>query len=317
MLSKLLPWDFIQKYPQTIDLKRFGIYSFLIHDAYLERAILDSLPKGEVKFSLYTGAEFTREFIEEHFINLSFFNEKEHLLIINAEAIPAASLEFFLESGLGADERFLLFFFNKTHKLMTSLGKSSELNIFACEVESPRFWEGAKLWQFVQKVKSVNYDTNVARFALLNLEHNFESFFWLVDIIKMNFPDHKIDMLVLKELVRKERWDFFELIDLFNHGPKDFFHALVNKEMDYDWMRTLSAFMQTHLIKILFPEEIRAKGKLSKYDQSILDMSEKLNRDVVQYYLGFFRDIEIMAKASDSFLMDRLRLESLKEKIKH
>jgi hypothetical protein len=82
--------------------------------------------------------------------------------------------------------------------------------------------------------------------------------------------------------------------------------------MDFDWMRTLSAFMQSHLVKILFPEELKAKGKLSKYDQGVLDMSEKLNRDMVKYYLNFFSELEILSKSSDVLLVNRLRLESLK-----
>jgi len=312
MLSKILPWDFIQKYPKTIDPKQFGVYSFLIDDAYLERVVLDRLPRSDFKFSLYSGSEFTRDFIEEHFVNLSFFSESDHILIMNAETIPAASIEFLLESQIEFGGRFLLFFFTKNNKQFGELAKSKNTSVNAIELEMPRFWEGAKLWQFTQKAREVSFDGMVSRFALENLEHNFESFFWLIDTIKMNFPTGNIDLKVLQDLVKKERWDFFELIDLFNKNPKIFFDEILKKEMDYDWMRTMSAFMQTHLVKILFPQDIKAKGKLSKYDQSVLDMSEKLNRDVVHYYLAFFSELEIMSKSSDMFLVDRLRLESQK-----
>lgn len=315
MLSKFLPWDFIQKFPKSIVQKKTGIHAFMIDDPYLERVILDNLPRDPegLKFSLYSGNEFTRDFIEEHFINLSFFSESDHILIMNAETIPAGSIDFLLASDIDFNERFLLFFFTKKgNKHFNELAKSKNKDVEAIELEMPRFWEGAKLWQFAQKARSVSFDSSITRFALENLEHNFESFFWLIDTIKLNFPDGKIDLNKLSELIKKERWDFFELIEVFNRSPKLFFGELLKKEMDYDWMRAMSAFMQTHLVKILFPEEIKEKAKLSKYDQSVLEMSEKLNRGLVQYYLAFFSELEIMAKSSDVFLIDRLRLEALK-----
>jgi hypothetical protein len=70
--------------------------------------------------------------------------------------------------------------------------------------------------------------------------------------------------------------------------------------------------MQTHLVKVLYPEEVRAKGKLSKYDQSILEMSEKLNRSMVKSYMDFFSEMEVLAKANDAFLINRLRMEALR-----
>ncbi len=310
MLSKILPWDFLTKFPKTIDPKGFGIHAFLIDEPYIERVILDRLPKKEISFSLYSGNEFTRDFIEEHFVNLSFFSSNDHVLIMNAENIPSNALEFLLETQIDWAERFLLLFFTKTSKQFTSLAKDKKVQ--AVELEMPRFWEGAKMWQFCQKAREVNLDGTVSRFALENLEHNFESFFWLIDTIKTNFANGIVNFKELQDLVRRERYDFFELIDLFHKGPKFFFQEVLKKEMDFDWMRTLSAFMQSHLVKILFPEELKAKGKLSKYDQGILEMSEKLNRDMVMYYLNFFSELEILSKSSDVLLVNRLRLESLK-----
>ena len=310
MLSKVLPCDFIQKYPKTIDSKQFGIHAFLIDDAYLERVVFDRLPKKEIPFSLYSGGEFTRDFIEEHFINLSFFSSTDNIQVMNAESIPAGSLDFLVETEIDWSDRFLLLFFTKSNKQFTEFAKNKKVN--AIELELPRFWEGAKLWQFCQKAREINLDGLVSRFVLENLEHNFESFFWVIDTIKMNFPDGKVDLKKLQELVTKERWDFFELIEVFHRGPKYFFQEILKKDMDYDWMRALSAFMQTHLVKILFPEEIQNKSKLSKYDQSVIEMSEKMNRKAVRSYLDFFAELEILAKSNDVLLVNRIRLELLK-----
>ncbi len=310
MLSKILPWDFIQKHPKTLDVKAEGPQAFLIDDPYIERVILDRLPKKEIPFSLYTGSEFTRDFIEEHFVNLSFFSSSDHIMIMNAENISKDVLEFLLETDIDWSGRYLLLFFTKTSKSFTEFVKNKK--VIGIEIEMPRFWEGVKMWQFAQKVREINLDATVTRFALENLEHNFESFFWLIDTIKVNFPAGKVDLKQLQELVSRERYDFFELIDLFHKGPKFFFQEVLKKEEDFDWMRGLASFMQTHLVKVLYPEEVRAKGKLSKYDQSILEMSEKLNRSMVKSYMDFFSEMEVLAKANDAFLINRLRMEALR-----
>ena len=41
-------------------------------------------------------------------------------------------------------------------------------------------------------------------------------------------------MLLLEELVVRERWDFFELIDFFHRAPKLFFEEILKKDIDYD-----------------------------------------------------------------------------------
>ncbi len=308
MLSKFLPWDFLPKFPTTIDKNKPGIYAFLIDDPYLERILLDLIPKKEIPFSLYSGVEITRDFIEEHFVNLSFFSSTDHIQVINGENIKGDVLTFLAETEIDWSDRFMVIFFTKSSKAFTDFAKNKKVNAF--ELEEPRFWEGAKLWQFCQKAKGVNLPPDVSRFILDSLEHNFESFFWVIDMIKLNFPEGKINLEELKTMITKERWDFFELIDIFNESPPKFFTEVLKKnDGDYEWLRALFAMMQSHLTKVLAPDELRQKAKLSKYDQSILVVSEKLPRTIVLKYLRYFSELEILAKSSDELLINKLRLE--------
>lgn len=310
MLSKFLPWDYLPKFPKTIDTKKTGIYAFLIEDPYMERVLLERIPKSEIPFSLYSGVDITRDFIEEHFVNLSFFSSTDHIQVINGENIKPDVLKFLVDAKIDWSDRFMLIFFTKTNKGFTEFTKDPAVNGFV--IEAPRFWEGVKLWQFCQKARDINLPTDVSRFVLDHLEHTFESFFWVIDTIKMNFPDGKINTEELKTLVKKERWDFFELIDFFNEDPKNFFNEILKKdERDYEWFRSLFAFMQGHLNKVLFPEELRLKPKLSKYDQNILVVSEKWARADVVKYLKFFSELEILAKSSDELLINKLRLKTI------
>ena len=310
MLSKMPPWDYLPKYPTVIDKKKTGIYAFLVEDPYMERALLERIPKKEIPFSLYSGADITRDFIEEHFVNLSFFSDVDNIQVINGENIKPDVLLFLIESNIDWSNRFMLIFFTKTNKGFTEFTKDPKVSGFV--IEAPKFWEGPKLWQFCQKAREINLPSDISRFILDNLEHTFESFFWVIDTIKLNFPDEKINIEELRALVKKERWDFFELIDIFNSNPKQFLVEILKKQDgDFEWLRSLFAFMQGHLSKVLFPEELRLKSKLSKYDQSILVVSEKWSRNEVTYYLKFFSELEIQAKSNDELLINKLRLKTI------
>lgn len=310
MLSKMLPWDFYSKHPTTIDTKKPGLYAFLITDPYLERIFFDRLPKKDLNLALYSGVDITRDFIEEHFLNLSFFSNTDHIQVINAEGIPAGQLTHLNEDSLDWSERFMILCFTKSSKAFTDFAKGK--NVTAIEIEEPKFWEGPKLWQFIQKAKGVNYPPEISRFVLDNLEHHSESFLWAIDTIELNFEKGKINLSELQNLIKKEKWDFFSLADIFQNNPKIFFNTILKKEeFDHEWFRGLFSFMQSHLVKALSPEDIKLKAKLSKYDQGLLDLSEKWSNHQIIASIKFFSELEIMAKSNDQFLLNHLRMKLL------
>jgi DNA polymerase III delta subunit len=305
MHSKLLPWDFIQKYPQTIELKARGVVAFLVNDPYVENIITSNLPKKEYAFHCYLGSEITKDFIEEHFCNLSFFSQSENIYILNAELIPAQNLALFNEKIAEISEQYVLLFFSKTNKQYVELQKNSKVS--AVTIESPRFWDGAKILQLSAKAKNISLNPTISRFLLDNLEHNFESIFRALDIIKISFNDGEIDLNKLKELILRERFDFFELIDLYCQNSQKFYEIILSNDLDFDWLRSLASFMQGHFSKVLFPAEIKSKEKPTKYDQSIIYQSEKLNRERVKNDVRFFAELEILAKSRDQLILNHLR----------
>ena len=310
MLSKLLPWDFIQRRPSAINTEEFGAYAYLCHDPYVEKIVMDQLPKNEFEFSIYSGSHFTHSFVEEHFINLSFFSTQENLIIMNAETIATDVLYFFTEN-IVVNDRFVLFFFSKSNKAFTELVKNE--SVLSFEIESPRPWDGPMIWNTVCRVKKIKTDSALTNFALENLEHSFESFFWLADSVATHFPNGAIQLQTLSEIIKRERWDYFEMVNLFHKNPKLLLSEMLKKEIDYDWIRELSSKFQLHIVKLLFPDEIALKQKkLSKYDQEILVMSKKLNHLMLRRYLDFFGKLEIAAKSSDPLILNYLRLEILR-----
>jgi hypothetical protein len=310
MLSKFLPWDFLQRHPSVISTDGLGSYAYLCSDPYVEKIIMDQLPKKDLDFSIYTGSSFTLDFVEEHFVNLSFFSTQENLIIMNAESISADVLNYYL-SNIAIDDRVVLFFFTKSNKIFTEMGKNEKVKCF--EIESPRPWDGPMIWNTVCKVKKIKNDSALSNFALENLEHNFESFFWLADSVLTHFPKGGVDLQLMSEIIKRERWDYFELVNLFHKNPKLLISEMLKKNIDHDWIREISNKLQLHIVKLLFPDEIAQKQKkLSKYDQEILAMSKKLIPQMLRHYLDFFGNLEIAAKSSDQLILNYLRLELLR-----
>lgn len=309
MHSKLLPWDFTPKYPKTIPSSKDGLYVYLSTDPYIEGILTRNLPKKEMGFRCYTGSDITRDFIEEHFSNLSFFAQSENFYIINAEMIPLQNTALFIEKIKEISNQQVALFFNKSNKFFLELTKHSDVVAFT--LEAPKFWDGPKMLQFAIKEKGLVLKADVVRFLLENVEHTFESFFGALDLIKVSFELPNIDLDNLKLLITRERFDFFELVDLYFVKPKKFYEIILSNELDFEWLRSTASSMQGHLVKLLFPAEIKAKEKLSKYDQTIIYQSEKLSRSFIQKDLQFFSDLEVLAKSRDQFILDLLRRKAI------
>ena len=308
MLSKSILWDFFSKHPTIIDIKKPGLYSFLNTDPFIERMILDRLKQTNLHFTLYSGNEISFDFIEEQFINLSFFSSTEHIKIVNAENIPQNLLTKLLEITNNIDDRFLLLFFSKTTKTISEFLKH-ESNI-AFEIEQARFWEGAKLWQFCCKMRGLEVRSDVTRYILESIEHTTEHFMWAIDIITLAKEEKPITINDLKEIIKRERFDNFLLAAKFQEKPHLFFQEVLKKEdLDFEWFRSIFSFMQSHLVKVLNPDDLRKKNKLSQYDQAILEMSEQWSRQNVILFIQFFSECEILAKSHDPQLLNKLRLQ--------
>jgi DNA polymerase III delta subunit len=307
MHSKLLPWDFIQKYPQTIVQDTYGVSAFLSSDPYLERILSHHLPKQEKNFCCYSGSDITRDFIEEHFCNLSFFSQNENIYVLNAELIPSQNSVLFIEKIIEISNQHVVLFFSKSNKLFLELHKHP--GVRAVTIEPPRFWEGQKILQLVMKEKKMQLNGDVTRFLLENIEHTFESIYRALDSIQVTFSDGNIDFSQLKFLIIRERFDFFELLDVYYQNPKKLYEIILSNELDFDWLRGLASFMQGHFAKILFPIEIQLKdkAKLSKYDQGILFQHERLNLENLKKDLRFFADLEILAKSRDQLILNHFR----------
>lgn len=307
MHSKLQIWDFLGKNKTSIDAQVLSLRSFYIDDPYAEKIIKDRLYQNQIDFRFYTGDEITKAFLEEQFLNLSFFTDAQHFIVLNAENISLDAMNFLFSGEINIHDRQVVLFFSKFPKNISDIVKSSQFDFY--EIESPKPWDGSRILQFCLKEMQLNASIPVQQFILENLDHSFENFLWVLELIKLNFEDKVVDVNQLKLLIQKERYDFFELLEIYHSQKLNFYKILIEKSDDFDWIRQNATSMQNHIVKLLNPEEIRTKAKLTKYDQNLLRWSESGIRSEFQADLKFFMKIEIESKSKNVFLREIIRIQ--------
>ena len=307
MHSKILPWDFFYKNKSGIDLKQKGIKSFVIEDVFLERLLKDKLPKNDLNLRIFIGNEVSKNFVEDNFFNMSLFSESSNYLILNAETIPLDSLTLIFNNLADYNDSFMFLFFQKTNKAILDLMKKSSLEVI--EFDSPKPWDGPKLFQLILKELQINLPADIQKYILENVEHSSENFIELLENLKLNFGNEALSLEKIIPFVRKTRFDFFEELNDFHQNRRKFFKALESHGLDFEWMRDVSVSMQAHIVKVLNPDELRSKDRLNKYEQNIINWSEKETREELKKYLKFFSEIEILAKLKDQSIKEKIRFE--------
>lgn len=311
MHSKVKPWDFFSGHKNFDSFfKSPTLIGFISVDPYIEKILKDKLKAQTQQFRLYSGNEITKNFLEEQFLNLTLFSEPESIKVINAEQIPNDVLNFFVNEIAPKLEVSVVLFFTKTNKGITEILKKSSSQFF--ELEEAKSWDGQKLLNLFLNEEKLKLNFEAQRFILDNIENTTDSFVELIGQLKMDFGDTEIDREALRTYIQKNRFDFFDLIDQYHRDRKKFLITLSRKSTDHEWFRQFSLSFQSYLAKVLNPEEIRNKDKLTKYDQGILAASENEPRTKLQTDLRLFSELEIMAKSKDEFLKDKIRYEILK-----
>lgn len=308
MLSKVKIWD-LNFNKVGLNLSKLGLVPFVVNDPYLERILKDKIPRENLELRIFIGSEINQNFLDENFLNLSLFSQSSHYLILNAELISNDVLQKLFNELNNYQDSTIFLFFSKANKSVSDILKKSEVECL--EIEEFRFWDAPKMLQFLVRELQVKLDGSGQKFLLDNLEHNIEAFYTALNLIKLNFEDGA-DLNKLRSIITKERYDFFELLDVYHDNRRKFYYSLDKKLVDFDWMREFSVSMQAHLFKLLNPSDIAKKEKLSKYDTNIIRWSETESRQDLKLELMFFHEIEIMAKSNDIYLKEKIRIKMLK-----
>ncbi len=308
MHFKFQAWDYLNKFKVGFDDRSKGFKIISCSDPFILKIMMNHFPKDKINARYFYPVEIDQKFIDENFLNLNFFSETTDLIIFNADEIKKSILENLLLQKDYSDS-FVFLLFNRLKKEELDLFKKTEIDSY--QIEELKFWEGPRLLNFLAQEMNIKIKSNVVQFLLEHCEHDTESFVRALQVIRLNFDQTEIDLILLKKLIGIDRFDFFGELEEYHKNEKIFFKDVLKKDGDFDWLRNFSVSMQNHLIKVLNPEEISKKDKLSKYDQNVLLWSEQSDRQYLKSDLEFFVRLEIEAKKRNVLYKNMIRLRSL------
>ena len=309
MLSKVKIWEINQKLDSFFSINEKKVQFLLCNDPFIEQIIKSKINWNDQLYRTFFGTEITNEFIEDNFENLNFFSEPSNLVIFEADKIEKKLLEKIFAENFNTENGNIYLFFNSNRTTNDFLKKIKSEGF---EIEEMKSWENQKVLKFLLNEKKIKLNFECENFILENKEPSVESYMSVINELLINFSDEELTLNNLKNLIVKDRYEFFDLLDIYHQDRKKFLIIFSRKSLDFDWMRQFATSMESHLIKVLYPDEIKKKDRPSKYDQNILRWSELESREKLKYDLSWFARINIEAKSRNEFLKESIRLEILK-----
>lgn len=308
MLSKWQIWDFFSSPSNREILKsREGIFALNTFDPICLKLVKDFLTRDFVNNSLYykMASEVNLSWLEEEFQTLSLFGNSGSFFIHQANELSVDILDKI--SKLEISGRCLILSFENEQVTWKKLVKEGKIS--ALVIEPPRFWELNKLLDFVCQYLRLPLSYESKNWMLESLENNLPTFYNASCLVKLNYPDSReVSVTEVKDLLTIEKLDQFQLASLFARKKfKDFYHKLVQLEGDFEKMRGLFLFMQSHFIKLADTSYLADKARLNQYDKELQSTSKLWKSDDVFIEIAKFNRWELLSKKKDFFLWHEIK----------
>lgn len=305
-------WDFLTTHNREMLKNAEGIIALSTFDAICLKIIKDFLTKEIPCDSLHykTASEVTKDWILEEFQTLSLFGNSESFFIHNAEELNLEMIELLSKTDISG--RFVLLSFETTPAIFKKIIKE---NIFkTITIDEPRFRETQKLLDFVCSYLRLPLSYEAKTWLLDAIENNLFTFYNCCCLIKLNFPESReVSLNAIRELLTPEKVDKFQLASLFaRKKTADFYDKLLQVEADFEKMRALFMFLQSHLIKMSDINYLAHKPKPTSYDREIVSASKIWKQAELNQSIHQFNNWEIKCKKRDDFLWHEIRLEQLR-----
>jgi hypothetical protein len=184
-------------------------------------------------------------------------------------------------------------------------------------LEAPRFWEMDKLVDFLSRFFRLPLDLESKRLIMQAVDHELSSLYDVFRLIKLNYPEKtSITVKDVEGLIDQERLDQFALAtDLAKKKYSAFFDRLLSVSFDFDRLRLIFLFLQSHFVKVADPSYLEGKARLSQYDKEILALAQGWKLEEVKELLLLLQGWEMDCKMKSAHLQTELRqayLRSLK-----
>lgn len=311
MHSKWQIWDFFNSVKKDYLAGFSGVLALNTFDPVCLKMAKDFLTRGAIDRIIHykMASEVTKGWIEEEFQALSFFGATESFFIHQAQDLNVELLDMLLKLEL--EQRFLILSFESEGSGWKKVLKDSKLH--SLQVEAPKFWEPNKLLDFVCNHLRLPLSYDSKAWVLDALENNLSSFYNSSCLIKLNYPEaNEISLNQVKELLTLEKLDQFALASLFARRKSgEFYGKLVALQGDFEKMRSLFNFLQSHLIKMMDTSYLAQKPRLTQYDKDLQNASKLWKPAELISAVEAFNRWEMMCKKKETHLWHEMKEASL------
>lgn len=312
MHSKWQLWDFFNAVKRDYLAEKNGVIALSTFDPICLKLVKDYLMRGAGERTIYykMAQEVSRDWIEEEFQSLSLFGGMESFFIHQAQDLKAEQLEAL--ASLDLTDRFLILSFESENASWKKLVKDGKVDFL--QIEAPKFWEPHKLLDFVTTYLRLPLTYDSKTWMLDSLENNLSSFYHAGCLLKLNHPEAKeVSLPEVMSLLETERLDQFVLASLYARKKNsEFFSKLLHFQSDFERLRGIFNFLQSHLIKIMDPSYLENKPRLTGYDKDIQSASKLWKTDDLRKEVERFNRWELMSKKRDSLLWHELKTSFLR-----
>jgi hypothetical protein len=309
MHSKYQLWDFLNTFKKETPKKMEGLFALKTFDHVCLKIIKDFLLQDlDDKRVIYKMAgEVKKDWIEEEFKSLSLFSESENFFIHQANDLTTELIDIF--SSIQLTDRFIILSFENELASWKKVIKDEKIQ--AITIELPKFWEMNKLLDFCCHYLKLRLSHDSKTWIIEVLENNLPTFYNACFLLKLNHPDpHELGLGEVQKLLVSEKVDHFVMASLFSKKKKkEFYRKISLFQNDFDKMRSLFLFMQSHLLKVADPSYLSLKSKLTNYDKEIQTTSKLWAMEDLLSEIARFNKLEILSKKKDSNLWHELKLE--------
>jgi hypothetical protein len=312
MHSRFQIWDFLNSF-KVGTLRNFeGVLAINSFDHVCLKIIKDHMLQNlDGQIILYKMAgDVKKEWIEEEFKTLSLFPETESFFIHQANELHADLLDSF--SSIHPGQRFVILSFENDQSSWKKVIKEGKIKTIT--IEAPKFWEMNKLLDFCCNYFKLILHNDTKTWMLEFLENNLPAFYNACFLIKINHPEsHEIGISEVKKLLSSEKVDQFAMASLFSKKKKkDFYFKIISVEKDFEKMRNIFLFLQSHLIKLLDPSYLTLKSKLTNYDKEIQATSKLWSQEELTLEISHLNKLEILSKKKDPLLWQELKINYIR-----
>lgn len=312
MHTKWQIWDFFTPGNRDLLERAEGVIALNTFDPVCLKLVKDFLTRGMGERILHykMASEVSKAWVEEEFQTLSLFANSESFFIHQAHDLTPELIDAI--SALEVSGRFILLSFE--NELASWKKVLKEEKVRSLTIESPRFWEINKLLDFVCAHLRLPLAFEAKSWILEAMENNLGSFYNTCCLIKLNHPEAKeITLQNVKELLTVEKLDQFQLASLLaRRRNREFFERLIPLEGDFEKMRGLFLFLQSHLIKMADPSYLAQKPRLTQYDKELQNTAKLWRQNELLFEVEKFSRWELLSKKKDSRLWHELKESHLR-----